>query len=354
MPFLKSRIPHHFFMGGVLFVVLAALLLASVVIWAGSSYLIQPTRRPLEARHRELLASPQEFGLALESDLIRADDGVELHALLATRSSTPGAATRTRAMEARLRAKGHLPSSLPRGTIVLLHGRGGIKENMLWVAQRFVAADFRCIVYDARAHGQSGGRHCTFGEKEVGDLASILRHYESSFAERGETLGPIGAFGNSLGAAVVLQSLDSPTDRIPTIDASVAVAPFATLSPIVVAAARKKIHRHLPESLILASMRVGGWRAGFDPLAIKPVSGVKRSSAPLFLAHGSLDGVIPVDHSHHLRIHSQASPLVWREIAEGFHSNVLAEGGDDLYEQMTLFFLEHLRSPAVAATGSNR
>ncbi len=240
----------------------------------------------------------------------------------------------------------------PHGTIVLLHGRGGIKENMLWVAQRFVAADFRCIVYDARAHGQSEGRHCTFGKMEVGDLAAVLFHYETLLGNRGENLGPVGAFGNSLGAAVALQSMDSPWEDAPEVKAVVAVAPFASLSPIIVSAARKKIHRYLPKPLILASMRVGGWRAQFDPISISPISSAKKSVTPLFLAHGRLDGVIPVDHSHRIRKQAQASPLIWKEVETGCHGNVLGEGGDDLYEQMIHFLLEHLRHSSRQAVRS--
>ncbi|MGD1979826.1 MAG: alpha/beta fold hydrolase [Akkermansiaceae bacterium] len=337
-------------MGSLLFLLAGTLVVTGGILWFGSSFLIQPQRRPLEARHYELLEGPEEFGLSLESHTVVTSDGTRLDTLLATRSLTPGKATRTRGMTERLRNQGFISHSTPRGTLVLLHGRGGIKENLLYVAQRFVAADFRCIVYDARAHGKSTGAYCTFGKREVQDLEAVLSYYRNRLGERDERIGPVGAFGNSLGAAVVLQSLENFSSDSPRIEAAVAVAPFASLPEIVVNAGQKKIHRHLPPELIHASMHLGGWRAGFRPFSISPLASTARSRTPLFLTHGRLDGVIPIQHSHQIRDASQASPLVWREVPDGYHSNVLATGGDDLYEEMLLFYLENLGAPS----GKNR
>lgn len=320
--------------------------IASLVgfLWFGSTALIQPSRRPLEASHEAVLDQPREFGLALEEHTVLATGNAELQTILVSPAASPGKATKTRRMISRLQSKGIVSRGEPRGTIVLLHGRGGLKENMLWIAQRFVAAEFRCIVYDARAHGQSEGRFCSFGKHEVKDLETILCSYRDLLSARGEAIGPVGAFGNSLGAAVVLQSLDQFSPETPPIQAAVAVAPFASLPEVAVMAGKKKIHPHLPRSIIHASMRLGGWRAGFDPFSISPLESSTRSTTPLFLAHGRLDGVIPIHHSHQIRENSTAEPLFWHEIPDGYHSNVLAKGGDDLYEKMVLFYLEFLES----------
>jgi len=49
------------------------------------------------------------------------------------------------------------------GTIVLLHGRRGRKEDMLVVAERFVAAGFRCVLLDLPALGDIPLVHNNFG-----------------------------------------------------------------------------------------------------------------------------------------------------------------------------------------------
>ena len=49
-------------------------------------------------------------------------------------------------MEKRLAVSGIADHPNPRGTIILLHGRGGRTEDLISVVQRFVAANYRCIV----------------------------------------------------------------------------------------------------------------------------------------------------------------------------------------------------------------
>ncbi|MDF1825883.1 MAG: alpha/beta fold hydrolase [Verrucomicrobiales bacterium] len=325
-------------MSGLLLVTFTAIALVIAVIWLGSSRFIIPKRRALEPRHRELLANPAEFGLSLEPIELQSCDGFTLQGIIATRSLTPGRAVRTRAMQQRLNAQ-HIPTpAKPRGTIFLLHGRGGRKEDMLSIAQRLVAADFRCVVYDARAHGTSKGKYCTFGTKEVPDLESAITQIESHLEEKGESSGPVALFGNSLGAAVSIQSLalEEPPFAV------FAAAPFANLPEIVIRSGRRMIHPKLPDWVTLCSMKTGAWRAGFDPFHILPETIVKKSGTPLFVTHGSRDGVIPLEHGR--RIYEGAATLhkVWREFPDAFHNDVLAVGGDDLYEEMVMFYLRHL------------
>ncbi|MEM9283766.1 MAG: alpha/beta fold hydrolase, partial [Verrucomicrobiota bacterium] len=296
-------------------------------------------RRDLETRHHRLLAEPASYGMDLSFFSIETHDGHSLDSIVATRTQSPGLAHRTRQMQKRLLDDGVKKDSGIRGTILLLHGRSGRKEDLLWVAQRLVAADFRCIVYDARAHGKSDGDYCTFGSKEVIDVSSLLDHFSSELSLKSKSLGPVGIFGNSLGAAVSLQALSSES----RIRAAVAVAPFAELPAIAVHSTRNTIHPDFPEFLVHASLWLGGLRAGFNPYRIRPIDHVITSTQPLFIAHGTRDGVIPIDHSRRI-VGASASPnLVWREVPAAYHSNVMAEGGDDLYEEIIHFYLEHLQ-----------
>tara|TARA_R110002096_G_scaffold14302_12_gene49889 strand:+ start:10490 stop:11509 length:1020 start_codon:yes stop_codon:yes gene_type:complete len=337
MNFLSPQKMFRFMLTIVAISLVIVALVSVALIYMGSTWFITPERRDLESRHHELLAAPAEHGLQIVSHTVETIDGFALQTLLATRATNPGIAARTRRMLARLHRHGVSPQNNPRGTVILLHGHGGRKEDMLSIAQRFVAADYRCIVYDARAHGKSEGRYCTFGSREVNDLSSVLDFYQNQFRSEGSDLGPVGAFGNSLGAAVVLQSLTSE----PRIQAAIAVSPFAQLPEIIISSGRKKIHSRIPSSVILATMKLGGLRAGFDPHAIEPIRHVSKSSTPLFLAHGTLDEVIPIAHSQRMADSAGSGSIVWREIHSGYHYNILAEGGDDLYEEMILFLLEH-------------
>ena len=61
-----------------------------------------------------------------------------------------------------------------RGTIVLLHGHGSCKEAELGLARLFSDHGYQCLLYDARAHGESGGLYCTFGFYERRDFARFV------------------------------------------------------------------------------------------------------------------------------------------------------------------------------------
>lgn len=314
--------------------VLSAIGVAAAV-HVGASRLITPKRRPLESRHHEMLETPSEYGLTLESHEVTMGDGVILQSLFATRSTDPGRAEKTIRMEERLSERGIAIPNDCSGTVVLLHGRGGLKENMLSVAQRFVAARYRCIVYDARAHGSSGGKYCTFGKRETGDFDAVIRHYRSLLEERGEKMGQLCAFGNSLGGAVILQSLGEEN----SIDVAIASAPFAELFPVIERSVSRTISPWVPGWLTYLSLKQGGRVAGFDPFLIEPIRSVAVSTTPLFIVHGSRDGVIPIDHARRL-FEAAPEPKRFVEVPAGYHSNVLAEGGDDLYENMIRFCLE--------------
>jgi alpha-beta hydrolase superfamily lysophospholipase len=315
-------------------IALLVLLAGLAFVWISSSFLLTPNRQALEPRHQSMLAQPAEYGLNLEPFRVRTDDGIGLAAVLVTRAASPGKAEKSRRMASLLGVSFDGPAKTPRGTAFLLHGRSGKKEDMLAVAERFVAADYRCLVYDARCHGESDGENCTFGHAEKGDFRAVLDQTRSLLGNRGEAPGQLCAVGISLGASVLLQSLPDE----PRLTAVVAVAPFATLPEVVNHSARRNIYRHIPLWLIAGTMRAGGIRAGFDPFRISPLHGVEQSTHPIFFVHGELDEVIPVEHTR--RLHAAAAgPKKLRLIPDGTHGNVLAKGGDDLYREMIEFCL---------------
>ena len=144
---MKSRFFRSLGKAMALFLALGSIFTAAVLLaflWVGSGWFIVPKRRPLEPRHNEVLKRPSDFGMELEEVDIVLADGVSLHSYIATRSQAPGVAEKTREMSRRLHARGIEIGEESRGTVYLLHGRGGRKEDLLWVAKRLVAANLRC------------------------------------------------------------------------------------------------------------------------------------------------------------------------------------------------------------------
>lgn len=307
-----------------------ALLLA--VLWIGSSVILHPKRRTLEERHHLVNANPADYGMQLQAFEAPTDDGYLLKGYLVHPEPEPGEASRTRRMLARLKKAGVRRTENPRGTVILMHGRGGLKENMLTVAQRFVAADLRCIVYDARAHGESGGRVCTYGKHERQDVRAVLDHVEGLLGE----LGPVVAFGNSLGAAVMLQTIPEE----PRIIAGCAAAPFADMREEVIHSIGNVSPVPVPHFLRALIVDTACVRGGFKPCEVVPEISAKEIKVPVFVCHGRLDKVIPIAQARRVFENLPPETRKWQEIPDGYHGNVLAKGGDDLYEAMIHFYLK--------------
>lgn len=221
------------------------------------------------------------------------------------------------------------------GTVVMHHGRGGIKEDAFPVAERFVAAGFRCLIFDARAHGTSGGEFTTFGAREVDDLRAVIDAAEERFGK--ETLGPLVGFGISLGAAVMVQALPEE----PRLQAAVVVCPFAELSEAIHRAVGNIIDPRMPPFLTRLVMQTGGLRGGFSPSSIRPVRNAEDVSVPVMVVHAEDDRVIPLESGRRVFEALPKSPdqHQWRLVPDAGHGNVLAVGGDDLYQEMIEFWL---------------
>lgn len=300
--------------------------------WIGSETFLVPRRRALEPRHLEALRTPAEFGLKLEGAFTALGaDGTELDCLLISPADGLGKAEKTRRMIARLGG----PSDGSPGTVVMHHGRGGIKEDAFPVAERFVAAGFRCLIFDARAHGTSGGEFTTFGAKEVGDLRAVIEAAEERFGE--ETLGPLVGFGISLGAAVMVQALPEE----PRLQAAVVVCPFAELSEVIHRAVGNVIDPRIPPILTGLVMETGGLRGGFSPGSIRPVRNAEEASVPVMVVHAENDRVIPLESGRKVfeALPKSTGPHQWCLVEDAGHGNVLAVGGDDLYQEMIEFWL---------------
>ena len=274
-----------------------------------------------------------------EKFAVEAPDGVVLRAQWLAPSPTPGEAIKTRRMRDLLSDSDRLPWGEVRGTVVMLHGRSGRKEDAFPVAERFVAAGFGCLIYDARAHGESGGPFSTFGFRERADLSAVIDEAERRIGSG--KLGPLVGFGISQGAAVLLQALPEE----PRLQSAVVVSPFAALDPIIRRAAERRFGVPIASVAAGGIMTLGGWRGGFVPADVKPMDAASRIEVPVMVVHGENDGVIPWSHGREVYEALPTGSGIWRPVPDGYHGNVLAVGGDELYREMILFWIENLGKP---------
>lgn len=178
------------------------------------------------------------------------------------------------------------------GTAYLFHGFGNTKEQMLPVAKRLADAGFRCIAWDSRGHGESGGERASYGMREVDDGLRVIKEARKRDKRpRGEEV----VWGYSMGAAVALQSLP----ELPRVKAAVLLAPFSDLGAVMYHHAGQVYSGAMKPLLPWVRSNIRS-TAGFDPRKIKPVDAVKDTRARLLFIHGGNDRVITPDHSARL------------------------------------------------------
>jgi pimeloyl-ACP methyl ester carboxylesterase len=97
-----------------------------------------------------------------------------------------------------IRLAGWYASGANGAAIVLVHGLSANRVQVLPEAARLVERGYGVFAYDARAHGNSEGRKCTWGDRERHDVAAAL-----DFVAGRSEVKRIGAIGFSIGASAV-------------------------------------------------------------------------------------------------------------------------------------------------------
>ena len=308
---------------------------AGTAVWA-SGQLLFPERRALQDYHRQTLKHPGHHGLHIESYI--GPQGTPC--LMITPSLDPGEARKARLLRDELIKNGVKPPKWGqiRGTLVLLHGYGGRKEDNLPVAERFCAAGFRCIVPDLPGHGDNPSSAATFGKKEVRLVEELLDDASKRFRFDSTRAG---LFGISQGGAIALQAAAQPGSHWKAV---ASVASFASLDQPVRQAAiglLPELRQILPltESACASGVYC---RAGFIPSSIRPLDAARNLKIPAFISHGQNDRFIPFSAGKAIYDAIPHDRKTFREVRGADHHNVLSVGSNPLYAEFCGFFLKNL------------
>ncbi|MFD0894440.1 alpha/beta fold hydrolase [Luteolibacter ambystomatis] len=302
-----------------------------LAVW-GSDRLLHPNRRPLQDYHREILSQPSEFGLRVQP--YTGPSGTPC--LLVTPSPDPGTANKGRIVREELMKRGVTPGRWgdTRGTIVLLHGYCGRKEDNLPIAERFCAAGFRCILPDLPGHGDNPSPTATFGKHETALAGDLVADAAQRFSF---PAAPAALFGISQGGAIALQAAgkcDGHWSAVAT------VAAFSSLSQPVERAATA-----IPKLAVIAPFASEAcscgvyFREGFTPADIRPVDAATRITIPAFIVHGDQDTFIPISAGRAIYDAIPGNRKTFREVRGGGHGNVLSTGSHALYADLCRFYI---------------
>ena len=264
--------------------------------------------------HREYLNRPGEHGLRIET--FTTADGTPC--LVCTPAGKLG--ERGEIIRRQLTDRGSVlaPFGQIRGTLVLVHGRKGRKEDYLPIAERLVAAGFRCVIPDMPAHGDHPGKIATYGIREACIPGESLKQASRKFRFDAQ---PAGLFGISMGGSVSLHAsglADAPWRAL------VIVASFDSLSSVVDDRAGRHLGTTAGSILSAATREIFLRKTGVSLASIRPISYASSLRIPVLIAHGTED--LQVSTACGRRLFDAVPTTVpsrWVEIQGADHDNVL-------------------------------
>jgi len=211
-----------------------------------------------------------------------------------------------------------------RKAIVVCHGYPADKGDVLPFAA-FLHDEFNLLFFDFRAMGESGGRVTTIGWREKKDFLAAVEYLKSKDMEK------IGAFGFSMGGAVIIMT------NSPDIDAIVSESAYADLESMVHVTYRNFGVFRYP--FVYATRLWSRLLIGVDPPDVSPVDCIKNIKVPMLLIHSEKDSMIPVEHARALK---EANPKAELWVIGGIdHGGVWALMRDK-YERRILDFLNRI------------
>ncbi|WP_420574907.1 alpha/beta hydrolase [Kordia sp.] len=217
-----------------------------------------------------------------------------------------------------------------KGVMILLHGIGGCKEHFLDLAGNLASKGIASIVFDGRAHGESGGQYCTYGFYEKHDIAAVV----DVIKQRNSSV-KVGIWGNSLGGAIAIQALE--LDK--RIDFGIIESTFTELDQIVYEYKKNILGGFGLRFVSDAALHEAGNIANFNPDMVKPIQSVKNIQQPIFLAHGDHDQNINYTYGKRLYENLASAEKEFVLVKDAGHFN-LGQIGGETYAKKLMNFIE--------------
>lgn len=257
---------------------------------------------------RALAVAPEKFLGAHEVVRFPARDGVMLAGWFVPRADTTKA-------------------------VVLLHGYGTTRTQMLARARFFHDQGFAALLYDARGHGESADALVSFGLFEKQDLLGALDWL------RGRGFTELGCVGASQGGATIaLASAELGGIRWAVLE---------SVYPTLLNAVDRRFRRTLllPGWLAgCAMIPIAEWRLGASAGSISPRDGISALSCPVLIMAGEQDThTLPLD-AREVFDHAR-EPKSWWLVPGAAHADLYGHAKQS-YEATVFRFISEIPAPA--------
>lgn len=219
-------------------------------------------------------------------------------------------------------------------TIILLHGFGCQRQEMLEYAQLLHQAGYSTLLFDFRGRGDSDGDAVTLGFYEQQDALAAVEYLRS---RHDVDMGRVGVLGISMdGAVAILAAAQEPAIR-----AVVADSPFESAERAIEEGFTRVVG--LPAfPFAPITLQFIEWRLGISPDDIVPRDHIAAiSPRPILIIHGLADTDVNSANSEALFEAALEPKELW--LLPGVdHANGIRDRRVEYSQRMVAFFNRHL------------
>ena len=225
-----------------------------------------------------------------------------------------------------------VPAS-PRAAVVVLHGVRANRSDMLARAELLWSDGFAVLTPDLQAHGESTGKHITYGHRESQDVEVSVRYLRQRFPGL-----RVGGIGVSLGgAALVLAG-----GRV-EVDAAVLEAVYPTIAEALDNRIRSRVGplADLLSPLLLAQLEP---RLGVRASDLSPVDAIRSMRCPVLIISGTRDVHTTAAQTQALFAAANAPKELWL-VPGAAHVDLIRYDPRGYEDHVLGFLVRHLTEP---------
>jgi len=220
------------------------------------------------------------------------------------------------------------------GAVLLLHGIGASRLDMIGRARFLASAGYSVLLVDFRGHGDSSAARSTYGGLESHDARAAVE-----FLRQTLPLERIGVIGISMGGAAALLG---PTPL------PVQALVLESVYPTIADAVRNRLQAWLGSIGQALAPSVLTWlfpREGVAEDALRPIDRIHEQIAPVFVLAGADDRYTTVRESRELFAHAREPKAFW-QVDGAAHVDLHAFSPEEYERRVSAFLAQHLRRVA--------
>ena len=182
--------------------------------------------------------------------------------------------------------------------MLLCPGANSDKANQLSLVRQLLPAGYNVLVFDFRAHGESGGQLCSFGDLERFDVLGAMRWLRLNHPG---ACRKVAGLGVSTGGAALLAAAADPSPEGQNIDVIAVYGSFGDLHRLTTSLVDQFVPLPMSWFVNHLGLRMAGYQVGADLNSFSPAANIKAIwPRPVLVIHGLEDELIPFEQGESL------------------------------------------------------